>query len=165
MKKGIKIVINISFVCYLVALAVLLFLSSRGFLWSGLTWMEYIRNSSNFVPFKTISTYVTRFFDGSMNRDIPIKNLFGNLLLFLPMGIYLPYYITKINKIRDLAIAMSVILILIEVVQVVTRRGSFDIDDFILNMLGALMGFGIWKTKIIQKLLRQNLQGQVNENF
>lgn len=116
--------------------------------------VEYIKNSSNVVPFKTISTYITRFFDGSMNKDIPIRNLFGNLLLFLPMGIYLPYYISKINKIKAFVITMSVILFSIEVVQVVTRRGSFDIDDFILNMIGALMGFGIWKTKIAQKLFR-----------
>lgn len=56
MKKVIKIVLNISFVFYLLALLVLLFLGSRGFLWSGLTMIEYIKNSSNFVPFKTIST-------------------------------------------------------------------------------------------------------------
>ena len=45
---------------------------------------------------------------------------------------------------------MSILLVVIEVVQVVTRRESFDIDDFILNMLGALIGFGIWKTKFVQ---------------
>ena len=154
MKKLIKIILNISFVFYLIALAVLLFLGSRGFIWSGLTMIEYIKNSSNFVPFKTISTYIKAFFDGSMNIEIPIKNLFGNLLMFLPAGIYLPYYIRKINKISVFIIAMSIVLVVIEVVQVVARRGSFDIDDYILNMLGALIGFGIWKTEFVKKLLR-----------
>jgi len=153
MKKAIKIVLNISFVFYLFALVVLLFLGSRGFLWSGITMIEYLKNSSNFVPLKTINTYIGALFDGSMNIDIPIKNLFGNLFMFLPAGIYLPYYIRKINKISVFIISMSILLAVIEVVQVVTRRGSFDIDDFILNMLGALIGFGIWKTKFVQKLL------------
>ena len=95
MKKIIKIVFNISFVFYIFALVVLLFLGSRGFLWSGITMIEYIKNSSNFVPFKTINTYIRALFDGSMNIDIPIKNLFGNLFMFLPAGIYLPYYIRR----------------------------------------------------------------------
>ena len=152
MKKIIKIVFNISFVVYIFAIVVLLFLGTRGSLGSDLTMIEYIKNSSNFVPFKTINTYIRALLDGSMNIDIPIKNLFGNLIMFLPGGIYLPYYIRKINKISVFLISMSILLVVIEVVQVVTRRGSFDIDDFILNMLGALIGFGIWKTKVIQKI-------------
>ncbi|MGX9134968.1 VanZ family protein [Rummeliibacillus sp. JY-2-4R] len=35
-----------------------------------------------------------------------------------------------------------------EVIQLVTKRGSFDIDNFILNMLGALIGFKIWKMMV-----------------
>jgi glycopeptide antibiotics resistance protein len=89
-----------------------------------------------------------------MNIDIPIKNLFGNLIMFLPMGIYLPYYVKKINKVSRFAVSMLIFLFVIEVIQLVTRRGSFDIDDFILNMVGALIGFGIWKTKVVQNLLR-----------
>jgi glycopeptide antibiotics resistance protein len=57
------------------------------------------------------------------------------------------------NKINTFSIFMIILLFIIEVVQLVTRRGSFDIDDFILNMVGALIGFGIWKTKVVQKLL------------
>ena len=154
MKKIIKIVFNISLGVYLFVLVVLLFLGTRGFLRSDLTMIEYIKNSSNFVPFKTINTYIRALFDRSMNIDIPIKNIFGNLFMFLPAGIYLPYYIRKINKISVFIISMSILLVVIEVVQVVTRRGSFDIDDFILNMLGALIGFEIWKAKVVQKLLR-----------
>lgn len=89
-----------------------------------------------------------------MNINIPIKNLFGNLFMFLPAGIYLPYYIRKIKTLSVFIISMSILLVVIEVVQVVTRRGSFDIDNFILNIFGALIGFGIWKTKFNQKLLR-----------
>ncbi|WP_338088325.1 VanZ family protein [Lysinibacillus composti] len=89
-----------------------------------------------------------------MNISIPIKNLFGNLIMFLPMGIYLPYYSKKINKIGRFTFSMIILLFVIEVTQLVTRRGSFDIDDFILNMVGALLGFGIWKTRKVQRLLK-----------
>lgn len=100
MKKIIKVIFSISFIFYLLALVMLLFVGVmfvgvRGHIWTDLSLIEYISSSSNFVPFKTISTYITAMFDGSLNIAIPIKNLLGNLILFSPMGIYLPYYIKR----------------------------------------------------------------------
>lgn len=113
------------------------------YVWDDVSFIEYIQFSSNFVPFQTISIYFNALFDGSMNIDIPIKNLFGNLLMFLPMGIYLPYFLRKLNKLGTFTISIIILLLSIEVIQLVTRLGSFDIDDLILNMVGALIGFGI----------------------
>jgi glycopeptide antibiotics resistance protein len=154
MKKVIKIIFGASFIFYLLGLIFILFLNSRGGYWIDLTLIEYIKRSSNIVPFKTISLYVNAISDGSMNMDIPIKNIFGNLILFLPMGIYLPFFIKKIDKARILLIYMIILLFFIEILQLTTRKGSFDIDDFILNMLGGLIGYVFWKTKVIQKLLK-----------
>jgi glycopeptide antibiotics resistance protein len=145
MRRILKVVIGISFVVYLLGLVSLLFLGARGSVWSDLSLMEYIERSSNFVPFKTISTYVKATFDGSMNLDIPIKNLVGNLIMFSPMGIYLPCLIKRLNKGSTFSITTIILLFVIEILQLVSRKGSFDIDDFILNMLGALIGFGISK--------------------
>lgn len=153
MEKFIKVILKISFIFYLVALVILLFIGNRGYLYTDLTLLEYMKTSSNFVPFKTINTYFTAFVDNSMNRNIPIKNLVGNFFMLLPMGIYLPFLIKKIAGLGRFVLSMIVLLFFIEVIQLVTRRGSFDIDDFILNMIGALIGFAIWKTKYIQKLL------------
>lgn len=156
MKRFIKIVLSISFIFYLLALVVLLFLGrSRDYVGEYLNLIDYMKSSSNFVPFKTIITYVKAIFDGSMNIDIPIKNLIGNAFMFLPMGIYLPYFFKKINKLSVFAFAMVILLFVIEVIQIVTRRGSFDVDDFILNVFGALIGFSIWKMNSIQKLIKR----------
>ncbi|WP_337194007.1 hypothetical protein [Pontibacillus yanchengensis] len=65
---------------------------------------------SNFVQFKTISLYIKAILDGSINMEISIKNLFGNLCMFLSMGIYLPYFIKRINRIGMFMISMSVLL-------------------------------------------------------
>ncbi len=89
-----------------------------------------------------------------MNRDIPIKNLAGNIILFIPIGIYLPFFMGgRARKLGAALLFMMLILLLIESIQLVTRRGVFDIDDFILNMSGALIGFAIWRIKIVQKWL------------
>lgn len=131
-----------------------MFVGMRGHIWTDMSLIEYIRNSSNFIPFKTISTYVRAMFDGSLNISIVIKNLLGNFILFLPMGIYLPYYVKRINKFGKFTLSMVILLFLVEATQLVTRRGSFDIDDFILNMAGTLLGYSIWKTKIVQSILK-----------
>ena len=153
MFKFFKILLGLSFIVYLFALAVILFLGSRGLMWSDLSLLEYIKNSSNFVPFKTINLYIQALSEETMNIDIPIKNLAGNLLLFLPMGIYLPLLFRKFNQVAMFSIFMIILLFIVEAVQILTRLGSFDIDDFILNMLGALIGFALWNSKSFQKLL------------
>ncbi|WP_436374659.1 VanZ family protein [Cytobacillus sp. BC1816] len=114
--------------------------------------MEYMKLSSNFVPFKTIIGYVLAISNGSMNLIIPIKNLAGNMAAFLPMGIFLPYFIRALNKLKSFAVTMAVMILSVEIIQLVTRRGSLDIDDFILNIIGALIGFGLWKAIIARKL-------------
>ncbi|RIW30740.1 VanZ family protein [Bacillus salacetis] len=156
MQKIKKIGFNISFIFYLLALIVILFLGSlRGNVYTDLTLYEYIKSSSNFIPFKTITSYVSAIFDGTMNMNIPIKNLVGNLLLFLPMGIYLPYFIRSLNRVSMFTVSMIVLLLTIELIQLLTRRGSFDIDDLILNMIGAFIGYSLSSTGIIGESLKR----------
>lgn len=80
-----------------------------------------------------------------MNIDTPIKNLFGNLLMFLPMGLYLPGFFKHLRALGAFCIWLIALIFVIEATELLLRRGSFDIDDFILNMAGALMGFAIWR--------------------
>ncbi|MBS3678696.1 VanZ family protein [Ornithinibacillus massiliensis] len=154
MKKIFRIAFSISFLFYIIALVFLLFLDSRIYIRQDISLLNYIRESSNLVPFKTITTYIKALFDQSMNIDIPIKNLGGNLVMFLPLGIYLPQFINKLRGIGLFSILMVMLFFIIEVLQLITRTGSFDIDDFLLNMFGALIGFGIWKSKVVQRILK-----------
>lgn len=154
MKKIMKAVLGISFVLYICVLIVILFFrpSRDAF---DLSFLEYIRYSINIVPFRTIGTYVKAIFNGSMNLDIPLKNLGGNLILFLPMGVYIPFLIKKMNSIKLYFIFIISLIFFVEIIQLLTKRGSFDIDDLILNIIGAFIGFAIWKTKFIQKLIKK----------
>lgn len=106
--------------------------------------VEYALFQMNLIPFKTIAEYISAIFTGSMNLDIPIKNLVGNLLMFAPMGIFLPVLFAKIKSWKKYCTVVVAILLGIEVIQFLTKRGSFDVDDLILNMTGALLGFWAW---------------------
>ena len=105
----------------------------------------------NLTPFKTIAEYCAAFIDG--NRGAAIMNLAGNLLLLLPLGFYLPFLVRKMAKIGVYAVVVSAVIIFIEVAQMMTRTGSLDIDDFILNLSGALIGIAICKRMPIRSLL------------
>ena len=152
MKKVIKVIFAISFVFYLFVLLSILYLRPNFQLHC--SYLEYIKYSINIIPFKNISRYIIALFTGSMNISAPITNLGGNLILLFPMGFYLPFFVKKIKKVSAFSIWMIIIIFLLEVIQLCTRRGAFDINDIILNTLGAIFGFLIWKTKPIQKLLR-----------
>ncbi|EPE63014.1 vanZ like family protein [Exiguobacterium sp. S17] len=143
-----------SFLFYLIGLFFLMFSGGRGQLFTNLSLVEYIQASSNLIPFETISLYVQAINSGSLNADVPIKNLGGNVLLFLPMGIYVPLFIKSVNHIGKFVGFMTILLFSLELIQLVTRRGSFDVDDFMLNLIGALIGYGMWNTKFVQRLLR-----------
>ena len=63
-----------------------------------------------------------------------IDNTLGNILIFLPLGIFLPLLFKKYSKFTKVIIASTVISFSIEFLQIALRLGQFDIDDIILNV-------------------------------
>ena len=96
----------------------------------------------NLVPFQTVRDYIHYSSDIGFLRWF--SNLAGNMLIFLPLGLYLPVLFSRMRK---LAHALSVIIavsIFLEVLQYLLGTGSTDIDDLLLNTLGGLLGFGLY---------------------
>ena len=60
--------------------------------------------------------------------------LLGNILMFLPLGFFLPFVTRRVNRKNIFAFALCVPLVL-ESLQIVLGR-SFDIDDLLCNFLG-----------------------------
>jgi glycopeptide antibiotics resistance protein len=92
----------------------------------------------NLTPFKQINDYKKNIFN-----LFAIKNIFGNIIAFLPFGFFIPTIYNK-NFINTLIISLISILI-IETLQFITMLGYFDIDDIILNTTGCLIGYFIYK--------------------
>ncbi len=70
-------------------------------------------------------------------------NFLGNILLFIPFGFLLPLVTERTSWWRTL-IAGMLFSAGIEIVQRITAKGYFQIDDMILNTAGTLLGFGIF---------------------
>ena len=68
-------------------------------------------------------------------------NLAGNVIAFMPFGFILPM-LCRSNRKWYLIFLLSLLCsFCIEGLQLYTRRGSFDVDDLMLNTLGGLAGY------------------------
>ena len=68
--------------------------------------------------------------------------LVGNVLLFLPLGLLMPV-LWRRERLRDALLAGLALSLGIEVVQLVLGR-FLDVQDLLLNVLGAGLGWGLW---------------------
>ena len=85
----------------------------------------------NLIPFKEMFRYEF----GSYKF---IKNIIGNILLFIPYGFYSSYYLSN-RKIGTNVMLCLIASFAIEAIQYYIGR-VFDIDDIILNVLGGFIG-------------------------
>lgn len=92
-------------------------------------------SSNNFIPFKEIFRY-------NIGSRLFIKNVIGNMILFLPFGFFISYYL-NIDKFKLTLLLTAIASISIEVVQMCIGR-VFDIDDIILNICGSFIGFLVY---------------------
>jgi len=99
------------------------------------TFQDVSWSSSNYVPFHEMLRYqfVSRLF---------IKNVIGNMLLFVPYGFFVSYFL-KLEKPKIVIILSLLVSITIETTQLLIGR-VFDIDDIILNFIGGILGFYVY---------------------
>lgn len=109
-------------------------------------WMEgggVARMEPQLVPFKTIIFYVKRVH--SFN-DWFIKNLACNIIMFIPYGFLTPLFKKKCKYVGiKVGVSVALVSLGIEIFQYVTALGLFDIDDLMLNVISAILGYWLYK--------------------
>lgn len=144
-KKEYKRNINIYMILYILCLISILFLVGRPPIRISTSW--YI---PELTPFKTI---ISQLKYGSINEII--RNIIGNLCLFIPLSFLL---ILKDNKYKNILRQTLIILpsiLMTETLQMITNVGVFDIDDIILNYLGVLLFVIIMNIVNVDKIYKQ----------
>lgn len=109
----------------------------------GIDYVQQMKNNMSLKPFFTIRNYlyvVTHHEHGSLYRHCLI-NLLGNVVLFIPAGIFLPMLWKRLRNFFLFFLVCFVSIALIEGLQLVTLLGSCDIDDLILNLVGMILGY------------------------
>ena len=98
----------------------------------------------NLVPFKTIRQMMFLMEHNREYARFACINLFGNVLLFVPLGL-LPIIWKKQRKFGCYVLTVSILVFFAEWLQYRTALGTADVDDWLCNLLGAGIGFLIWK--------------------
>ncbi|MFS0674334.1 VanZ family protein [Ornithinibacillus sp. 179-J 7C1 HS] len=110
--------------------------------------------SINLVPFKTINLYIN--FQG--DTLLQIINLFGNVVVFVPIGIFALILMERVSFFTMILIGfgstlfIEVMQLILSINEVIAR--SFDVDDLMLNTIGVLIGYLIGL--VIKKLFPHN---------
>lgn len=138
---------SFSFVIYLSAVVYLLFFSRMDTpisLWNIVGRLDPDSiPGMNLVPFGTISCYLSCLIPGNAYAQVSLCNLLGNFMIFLPMGFYLPLLSGSCRSTGNFALRMFLVTFSVEFIQLLTGLGTFDVDDMILNMAGALAGYSL----------------------
>lgn len=92
-------------------------------------------SGNNYIPFKEILRY-------NITSRLFFKNVIGNMIMFLPFGFFISYYLDS-SSFRLPLILTLIASAAIEIVQSLIGR-VFDIDDIILNLIGGLLGYMIY---------------------
>ena len=114
----------------------------------------YLENSINLIPFKTIIRYANNLFVSLLDTSTIFLNLFGNLVCLTPLALFIPLLFKKVDNTKKFLISILCVTLSIELIQLITFSGSCDIDDIILNTLGALMAYKILNIEDIKNLAK-----------
>ena len=93
-------------------------------------------SNSNFIPFKEIFRY-------DFASPLFFKNIIGNVLLFIPLGFLIAYKL-NLKHFYSIILLSLYFSVCIESIQLIIGR-VFDIDDILLNTIGGIIGYCLFK--------------------
>ena len=99
------------------------------------TFQDVNYGTNNFIPFKEILRY-------EVGSKLFIQNIIGNIIMFIPFGLFVAYLIKTRSAIPTILITI-IISATIEYTQMQIGR-TFDIDDIFLNLVGGIIGYMIY---------------------
>lgn len=123
----------------------------------GFSYWGWVTDNINLTPLHTIRLFWNVLADPQSyidrmglawyeaNRQHAIVNLGGNVLMFLPLGFFLPRVFPKLQKLWRTLCCAAAIMTGVEILQVLTLRGNCDVDDLLLNLLGTAVGYGFFR--------------------
>jgi len=114
---------------------------------SNVSFSEYFEKRGNLVPFRMIWRQTKALFMGVYRFRFYAVNVLGNLAALAPCALFLPLFFKKCRKFPVFFLVTSAMIIAVEALQLVTRVGSFDVDDYILNIAGASIAFALLSTE------------------
>lgn len=116
----------------------------------------------NIVPIKE---NINTFMHSETGMRNSLRNIIGNILVFMPLGFFIPLLFDKFNNFKKVLKVGCLSSLAIELCQLFVGGNVCDIDDVIYNTLGALAGFICYKTfeTIIKKVNLKNKLDKIRD--
>lgn len=114
---------------------------------SGSGYLHSLSANINLIPFLTTADLIRNLITPPSPGLFTYAwiNLFGNVVVFIPLGIFLPLIWIKTRNFGRFFLVSSGIIAVIELLQLFTLRGVLDVDDYLLNMVGLIVGFFVYR--------------------
>ena len=145
MKKAAHFLWCLVFILYCALMLWLLF--DRNRYDPAIPYWDQVQQNMNLTPFHTIRLYVRLFLNSE--RPVLVKvaavNLLGNVAMFIPLGFLLPKAFPRMNRLWKVLLTTALTITAVEIIQLMGMVGSCDVDDLILNVCGAALGYWIVK--------------------
>lgn len=124
---------------------------------------EYLSQKINIAPFKTVKLFINAYKNSNLEKHIVLENILGNLFVFMPFAFFVPSIFKGVNSFFKFLGVVVISVLFIEILQIVFLTGSADIDDFILNVTGAAVAYGILSISEIKLGINKFLFGEKYE--
>lgn len=161
MKRFISNVLTLCFICYMILLVYFLFFSEE----YGRT-EPYETYKYNFEFFKEIKRYWNNW--EQIGIVLFLINLIGNVVVFMPFGFFVPIMYREQRKgvsyrghyFRSFLFVTflgGLFSFCIEMIQLITKVGCFDVDDLLLNTSGVVIGYLLYyiSKKVIRNMTKK----------
>lgn len=157
-----EVVLNIFFAYIICFIAITLFPLIMN--WDGSRGMVSINITPVFNTINDVANITQRPEMHNFMIKFWIKNILGNALLLFPFGLFLPILWKKFGNMKITLIVSFLFSLGIETIQLLSYYignigRSFDIDDIILNIFGAWLGYIFYKKIVIRLNNKQLLNG------
>lgn len=131
------------FIVYLLALTYFLFFAEA----TGRNFADRTYQY-NLIPFHEIRRFL--IYRRQLGFMAVALNLVGNVLAFVPFGLLLPLLVKWARSFGKTLVLGFEFSLLVEILQLFGKVGSFDVDDIILNTLGVLIGYVLfWLMRVL----------------
>lgn len=142
-RKKQRIAAGILFILYFIVLFYFLFFAES----FGRTYAQR-EYHYNLIPFREIKRFLC--YADILGTRAVMLNIVGNIVAFIPFGFFLPVFSRRCKKAGFSVLYSFELSLFVEIIQLVTKVGSFDVDDMILNTLGGICGYVVYR--IVQGL-------------
>lgn len=136
-RKRFRIVCLTLFILYVIAIIYFLLLSDIYGRTGGYSEYRY-----NLIPFLEIKRFISSAVHGGSIHYVDIFiNLIGNVVAFIPFGALIRWVRNQKTGFLIAVLYTFLFSLAIELIQLFTRVGVFDVDDLILNTCGGAIGY------------------------